>query len=78
VKAIHGADLHAVGILALDAILGHDISHRASPGSRRTPIINTRCARVSRAARATCHIAQANVLTAILCTMRLVQEAIIL
>src|SRR3954470_18664343 len=35
VEAIHGADLHAVHVLALDAVLGDDVGHRSSLTARR-------------------------------------------
>ena len=33
VKAVHGANLHAVGVLALDAVLGDDVGHGSRSGS---------------------------------------------
>jgi hypothetical protein len=31
VEAVHGTDLHAIHVLALDAVLGDHIGHRQSP-----------------------------------------------
>jgi hypothetical protein len=31
VKAVHGADFHAIGVFAGDAVVGHHIGHGVTP-----------------------------------------------